>query len=67
MQAIAPAHGHVIEDPTAVLDEYVAHRLERERQILRLAAGARADGADTDVVEALYADIPEGLLDPVAR
>ena len=33
---ICPGHGDVMEDPTAVLDEYVAHRKMRERQILRL-------------------------------
>ena len=33
---ICPGHGDVIDDPTAVLDEYVAHRKMRERQILKL-------------------------------
>ena len=33
---ICPGHGDVIEDPAAVLDEYVAHRKQRERQIMRL-------------------------------
>ncbi len=33
---ICPGHGDVMEDPAAVLDEYVAHRKMRERQILKV-------------------------------
>src|SRR5436305_1525338 len=33
---ICPGHGDVIDDPSAVLAEYVAHRKMRERQILKL-------------------------------
>jgi glyoxylase-like metal-dependent hydrolase (beta-lactamase superfamily II) len=37
---LLPAHGPPIDDPTALLDGYIAHRNERERQILEaLAAG----------------------------
>ncbi len=36
-----PAHGPVIDDPLEVIDTYLAHRRERERQVLEaLAAGA---------------------------
>ena len=35
---ICPGHGDVMDDPAAVLDEYVAHRKQRERQIMRLLA-----------------------------
>lgn len=39
---IYPAHGPVREEAVALLDEYIAHRLERERQVLdAVAAGAR--------------------------
>lgn len=39
---IHPAHGPTREDAVALIDEYIAHRLERERQVLdAIAAGAR--------------------------
>jgi glyoxylase-like metal-dependent hydrolase (beta-lactamase superfamily II) len=62
---IAPGHGDVIEDPKAVLDEYVAHRKMRERQILKaLQAGPTKI---PDLVDRLYIDTPEGLLDMAGR
>ncbi len=35
LELIAPGHGPLVTDPAAKLDQYVAHRLERERQVLR--------------------------------
>jgi glyoxylase-like metal-dependent hydrolase (beta-lactamase superfamily II) len=43
---IYPAHGPVRDDGTALLDEYIAHRLQREQQVLdALAAGAKTPAA----------------------
>src|SRR5207248_2872898 len=40
LRSIAPGHGFLIDDPHAVIDDYLAHRLERERQVLdAVAAG----------------------------
>jgi glyoxylase-like metal-dependent hydrolase (beta-lactamase superfamily II) len=42
LEAICPGHGPVVWDPAAKLDEYIEHRLERERKVvLALDAGAR--------------------------
>ncbi len=42
LECICPGHGPFVHDPAAKLDEYIAHRLERERKVLAaLEAGAR--------------------------
>jgi glyoxylase-like metal-dependent hydrolase (beta-lactamase superfamily II) len=65
LKAIAPGHGHVIEDPMAVVDEYIEHRLAREKQVLDVL---RRRGTTTvaQIVEDVYTDVaPE--LHPVAQ
>jgi glyoxylase-like metal-dependent hydrolase (beta-lactamase superfamily II) len=58
---ICPGHGEVIEDATAKLDEYVAHRKLRERQILKLVKQQpRTIGK---IVSTLYTDTPDGLIE----
>jgi glyoxylase-like metal-dependent hydrolase (beta-lactamase superfamily II) len=60
---ICPGHGPLVEDPAAKLDEYVAHRLERERLLLdALAAGARTID---ELLGAAWADAP-AVLRPAA-
>ncbi len=56
---IYPAHGPVIENAKALIKEYIAHRLERERQILAVMG----DGKRTipDMVKVIYAAVPEAL------
>jgi glyoxylase-like metal-dependent hydrolase (beta-lactamase superfamily II) len=65
LKAIAPGHGHLIDNPVAKIDEYVAHRLEREQQIL---AALRDSGTATvdQLVDAVYGDTIIDLLKPVA-
>lgn len=56
---IYPAHGPVIEDGVAKLRDYIAHRGERERQILTaLAQGAAPIAA---LVARVYTDVPQAL------
>ena len=63
LRTIAPAHGHLIEDPLVRIDGYLAHRAEREAQVL--AVLQRGPAKIPAIVEALYADVvPE--LHPVA-
>lgn len=56
---IYPGHGPVIEDPEALIAEYISHREERERQI----RAAVENGAATvgEVVAAVYRDVDPGL------
>ncbi|HWE11134.1 MAG TPA: MBL fold metallo-hydrolase [Solirubrobacteraceae bacterium] len=63
LTVLLPGHGPVVEDPAAKLDEYVEHRLTRERRLLAaLAGGARTV---SEMLEAAWADVPE-LLRPAA-
>jgi glyoxylase-like metal-dependent hydrolase (beta-lactamase superfamily II) len=65
LKTIAPGHGHVIDDPLAVIDETVAHRLAREAQVLDLLR-ERGTATIPDLVETIYTEIiPE--LHPMAR
>src|SRR3954470_7854705 len=42
LETICPGHGPFVNDPNAKLDEYIRHRLERERKVIAaLDAGAR--------------------------
>ena len=58
---LLPGHGPIVDDPVALIDEYLRHRDERERQI----AGALESGADSidAIVDLLYG----ALKDPIRR
>jgi glyoxylase-like metal-dependent hydrolase (beta-lactamase superfamily II) len=56
---IYPAHGPCIEDGTAKLREYIAHRLEREAQIIAAIEGGAAHVSE--MVEIIYAAYPKAL------
>lgn len=64
---IAPGHGDVIDDPAAVLDQYLQHRRQREAQVLAgLHAAPRRGVTAEQLVAAIYTDVPAAL-HPVAR
>ena len=56
---IYPAHGPVIEDGVAKLREYIAHRGEREAQIV--AVLGRGPATVREIVKIVYAAYPEAL------
>jgi glyoxylase-like metal-dependent hydrolase (beta-lactamase superfamily II) len=59
LDVLCPGHGPYVHDPRAKLDEYIAHRLERERKLLAgLAAGARSTD---ELLDAAWAEVPDGL------
>lgn len=63
--AIAPGHGHVIEDPRSLIDWYVTHRLEREAQLHSLLIGM-GTARIAELVEAAYVDL-DPVLVPMAK
>ncbi|CAN5805796.1 MBL fold metallo-hydrolase [soil metagenome] len=65
LKAIAPGHGHLITDPKAKIDEYVTHRLARERQVFD-ALTAAGTTTIAELVATIYVDVPAEL-HPVAR
>jgi glyoxylase-like metal-dependent hydrolase (beta-lactamase superfamily II) len=56
---IYPGHGEVIETPEAVIDEYIQHRLDRERQVLD--ALGRGPRRIAEMVPGIYAGVPAVL------
>lgn len=57
--SIYPAHGPKIDPGTPKIDEYLAHRLEREQQVL--AALEAGDRRVPDMVKRIYVGYPENL------
>jgi len=56
---LLPGHGPIIDDPAALIDEYIAHRRLRSGQIAAaVAAGARTVD---DIVEKIYPGISDRL------
>jgi glyoxylase-like metal-dependent hydrolase (beta-lactamase superfamily II) len=59
LEVLCPGHGPYVWDPDAKLDEYVEHRLDRERRLLRaLDAGLRTPD---ELLDAAWSDVPAGL------
>lgn len=58
-RVLLPGHGPPVEDPVAKLDEYVGHRLERERLLVE-ALGTGRRSVD-ELLEAAWGDVPGGL------
>ena len=59
LDVLCPGHGPYVWDPGAKLEEYLAHRLERERALLAaLDGGARTE---SQLLDAAWADVPPDL------
>ena len=59
LDLICPGHGPYVRDPAAKLDEYIAHRLDRERRLLEaLNSGLRSRA---ELLDAVWSDVPAAL------
>jgi glyoxylase-like metal-dependent hydrolase (beta-lactamase superfamily II) len=61
---LAPGHGDVIEEPRVRLDDYLAHRKQREQQVLRMLR-KRGQAKIAELVDDIYQgdDLPAPLID----
>lgn len=58
LKRIHPGHGDEVDDPDAKLDEYLAHRAERERKLVAaLEAGVAPDDEEA-LLDAAWSDVP---------
>jgi glyoxylase-like metal-dependent hydrolase (beta-lactamase superfamily II) len=64
LQRLYPGHGPVVDDPRARVEGYLAHRREREAQVL--AALDAGDRTPAEVVARVYADV-DPVLHPAAE
>ncbi|HEY1990664.1 MAG TPA: MBL fold metallo-hydrolase [Acidimicrobiales bacterium] len=65
VDVIAPGHGHLIDDPAAVIDGYLEHRLRREEKVAD-ALRARGTGTIDDLLPVVYDDV-DAERHPIAR
>jgi glyoxylase-like metal-dependent hydrolase (beta-lactamase superfamily II)/8-oxo-dGTP pyrophosphatase MutT (NUDIX family) len=59
LTALMPGHGPVLVDGRGKIEEYIAHRLDREGQIV--AVMKRGERAIPAIVKSVYKDLPEAL------
>ncbi len=59
--AIVPAHGPTILDPQAKLAEYIAHRVEREQQVLEALEVLPRGVKIPEIVQYIYTDVDPRL------
>ena len=61
---ILPGHGPVVDDPTAKLDQYISHRLEREHRLVD--ALDRGKRTVQELLDEVWSDVPPALRPPAA-
>jgi len=57
---IAPGHGFLMNNPDAVIEKIVHHRIDREKKVLR-AMQHLGDATPDELLEAVYNDVPSAL------
>jgi glyoxylase-like metal-dependent hydrolase (beta-lactamase superfamily II) len=61
---LLPGHGPVVDDPDALINEYIRHREERERQVVE-ALGEGLTTAD-EIASRVYGELPAPLMKAAA-
>jgi glyoxylase-like metal-dependent hydrolase (beta-lactamase superfamily II) len=61
LERIHPGHGDEVGDPEAKLDEYLAHRAERERKLLAALESGVAVSDEEALLDAAWADAPAAV------
>jgi len=65
LERLHPGHGEEMADPDAVIDWYVAHRLQRHEEVFATVAGGAS--SVPEVVEVVYRDVDPALHPLAAR
>lgn len=65
LERLYPGHGEEIDEPQAVISWYLAHRMQREQEILDAIAGGATD-VDA-IVEIVYREVDQSLHPLAAR
>jgi glyoxylase-like metal-dependent hydrolase (beta-lactamase superfamily II) len=59
LEVLCPGHGPYVWEPAAKLDEYIAHRLDRERRLVEaLEAGLQSED---ELLDAAWSEVPDEL------
>jgi len=71
-QCLYPGHGPVVKDAAGLMKTYIAHRLERENQVMELLSSPTFSQSGTpwttwDLVSKIYAAYPQNLWLPAAH
>jgi hypothetical protein len=61
VRTLYPAHGPVIAGGVSRLEQYVAHRLDREEKVVGSLRAAGAPATPTELVPAAYPDVQPAL------
>jgi glyoxylase-like metal-dependent hydrolase (beta-lactamase superfamily II) len=66
LEAIAPGHGNVIDEPYTAIDRLIAHRLLREEKVMA-AVQAHPELSSRELVTLVYDDVDRSLHDVAER
>lgn len=61
LERIHPGHGDEVDDPKAKLDEYLAHRAERERKLVAALGSGIAPDDEEALLDAAWPDAPAAV------